>query len=109
MPPLPPQETSEAQKQAEAKRLLLAKQFEEVFAQPNKRTLAQKAVIAHLETCAGDDQNSYRFNDSQDGISRIAAGIHRDGAKSMVRIVDRQLQIALNENKPAKSKPKTVR
>ena len=109
MPPSTPQEKSEAQVQAEAKRILLANQFVEVFAQPNKRTLAQKAVIAHLETCAGDDQNSYRFNESRDGIAMIAAGIHRDGAKSMVRIVDRQLQIALNEKQAPKAKPRTVR
>jgi len=106
---LPPQETSEAQKQAEAKRLLLAKQFEEVFSQDNKRTPAQKAVLSHLSICAADDGNSYRFNEARDGVALIAAGIHRDGARSLLRIVDRQLQIALNENKPAKAKPKTVR
>ena len=100
---------SEAQAQARAKSALLASAFEDVFGQPRGRSSAQKAVIGHLEVCAGDDQNSYRFNDSMDGMSRIAAGIHRDGAKSILRVIDRQLLIASKSQSPRKAPPKTIR
>ena len=100
---------SEAVAQARAKAERLATSFEAVFGQPKKRTAEQQAVLGHLEVCAGDDQNAYRFSDARDGISLIAAGIHRDGAKSLLRIIERQLAIAARKKEPAKAKPKTVR
>lgn len=82
----------------------LAKDFESVFGQPPKRTAPQKNVLEHLALCASDDANSYRFHEAKDGIALVAAGIHRDGAKTIIRIIDRQLSIAANAAKPKKEK-----
>ncbi len=100
---------SENAEQARSAKLQLSGFFAEVFGQPGKRTMAQKTVIEHLSTCAADDGNSYRFNDAKDGVALIAAGIHRDGARSLLRIIDRQLSIAANVREPKKAKPKTTR
>jgi hypothetical protein len=100
---------SDALEQARAKALRLAGSFEAVFGQPRTRTAPQKAVLEHLATCAGDDGNSYRFNDAKDGLALIAAGIHRDGARSLLRVIERQLQIAGNVRAPKKDKPATKR
>ena len=105
----PPGQPNEAVAQARAKAERLAAAFEAVLGQPRKRTAEQSAVLDHLAVCAGDDQNAYRFNESKDGVGLIAAGIHRDGAKSILRIIERQLQIAAKKKEPAKAKPKTVR
>src|SRR5271154_5844949 len=95
MPEKPPQPPNEAQQQARAAALQLAEAFEAVFGAPKKRTEAQKRVVEHLTVCAGDDGNSYRFNEAKDGLALIAAGIHRDGARSMLRIVERQISNAV--------------
>lgn len=104
--PAPPVDALE---KATAKRIQLAQCFTEVFGLSSKRNAAQKMVLAHLEACAGDDGNSYRFNEAKDGISLVAAGIHRDGAKSILRIIDRQLEIASRVREPKKEKPTTTR
>lgn len=87
----------------------LAADFEAVFGQEKRRSLAQRSVLGHLAACAGDDANSYRFNEAKDGVALIAAGLHRDGAKSLLRIIDRQLSIAANAAKPKPEKPKVKR
>lgn len=102
-------EVSEAVLQARAKAMRLASAFKEVFGWSTKRTSSQRAVLEHLATCAGDDSNSYRFNDAMDGVSRIAAGIHRDGARSLLRIIDRQLEIASKPAEAPKPKPTVKR
>lgn len=107
--PQTPPEISEATLQARAKAQRLASAFQEVFGYPTKRTSSQRLVLAHLALCAGDDSNSYRFNDAMDGVSRIAAGIHRDGARSLLRIIDRQLEIASKPTEASKPKPKVKR
>lgn len=63
-------------------------------------------VYDHL--ALDDNHNSYEFAGHRDGISIIAAGIHRDGAKSLVRIIDRQLKIAAVVREE-KTKPKAKR
>lgn len=97
-----PPDPSEALQAARLRAQQLAGAFEIVFGQPKKRTDSQKLVIEHLAMCAGDDANSYRFNEAKDGLALIAAGIHRDGARSMLRIIDRQLStaITLKASKP---------
>lgn len=69
----------------------LADDFEAVFAQPHRRSESQLRVLAHLALCAGDDGNSYKFNTASDGIALVAAGIHRDGARSLLRVIDLHL------------------
>ncbi len=97
---------SEAILQAKAKARRIASAFEDVFGQPRSRTASQRLVLEHLETNAGDDGNSYRFSDAKDGIAIIAAGIHRDGAKSNFRIIERQVSLAAKAEGDAKPKPK---
>lgn len=100
---------SEAVQQARAKAHRLATAFEAVFGQPRKRTAAQSLVSEHLSVCAGDDGNAYRFNEARDGVALIAAGLHRDGAKSILRVIERQLAIAARVREPKRDKPKTTR
>lgn len=100
---------NEAALQAKARQQRLAAAFADVFGLERQRSLAQKSVIEHLAVCASDESNSYRFNEAGDGIAMIAAGIHRDGARSMLRIIERQLSIAANAAKPEKAKPTTRR
>lgn len=96
---------SDALEQARAEARRLAASFETVFGQPRKRTAEQHRVLEHLAKHCGDDQNSYRFNDAKDGIALIAAGIHRDGAKSVLLVIDRQLAIAAKKEQPVKPAP----
>ena len=108
---------SDAIEQARLSRQRLAESFEAVFGQPRKRTTAQIHVLGHLALCAGakhdtddgDDGNAYRFNEAGDGVALIAAGLHRDGAKSILRVITRQLAIAEKVREPKKAKPKTTR
>lgn len=108
MPLEKPPQPSEALEQARAKAKRLANAFQEVFGKKANRTSSQKIVFNYLSECADDDSNSYRFNDAIDGISRIAAGIHRDGAKSILRIINRQISIA-SDQVPVTSKIKSKR
>lgn len=102
----PTPDKSDALLQARAKAQRLASAFVAVFGKGSRRTAEQSLVLGHLELCAGEDQNSYRFGDAKDGVALIAAGIHRDGAKSILRIIERQIQLAdkIGEKNPAKAK-----
>ena len=104
----PAEQLNEVQQQARAKAQRLASAFAQVFGQPRGRTDAQKRVLEHLAACAGDDGNSYRFNEAKDGLALIGAGIHRDGARSILRIIERQLGIAASVREP-KAKIQTKR
>lgn len=105
---IPTLEQNEAQTQAKLKAQKIANAFHAVFGEPDKRTSDQKTVIEHLAVCAGDDGNSYRFHEAKDGISLIAAGLHRDGAKSLLRVIE--FQVAKAQTQAAdKPKPKTKR
>lgn len=109
MPESPQPPSSEAAQQQRAKAIRLALSFQAVFGQPAKRSEAQKLVLEHMALCAGDDGNSYRFNDAKDGVALIAAGLHRDGAKSLLRVIDRQLSIAAHAKETTKPKPDVKR
>ena len=78
----------------------IANAFAQVFGHDGTRSEAQSIVLEHLEKCSGDDGNSYRFNEVKDGIALIAAGIHRDGAKSVLKIIHRQLDLSLKVREP---------
>lgn len=108
MKPLPATE-NDAIREAKIRAGQLAGDFESMFGQPSRRTAAQRNVLAHLAVCAGDDANSYRFNESKDGIALVAAGIHRDGAKSILKVIERQLSIASNAKRAKAPKPTTKR
>lgn len=101
----PHENAAEAQQKARIERQDTARAFAEVFGLPRRRTAAQLKVIGHLAVCAGDDGNAYRFNEAKDGIALVAAGIHRDGAKSVLRVIERQISIAADLKAPT---PKVV-
>lgn len=101
-------EESEAIKQAKLRALQLAQSFEAVFGQPRKRTDAQRLVLEHLEKCCGggEDGNAFRFTDATgDGWKTALSAAHLDGAKSVLRVVNRQLSIA-SKPKQAEDRPK---
>ena len=81
----------------------LAADFEAVFGQPRYRSASQRRVLEHLEECASDDSNSYQFRQGKDGVAIIAAGIHVDGAKSILQVIRRQVSLAAERNKQRKS------
>lgn len=101
-------EPNEAVEQAKARAQRTAAAFLAVFGRTGKRSENQTVVLGHLEICAGDSGNSYRFNEAKDGLALIAAGIHRDGARSILRVIERQVDLAANAPLPA-PKPKTKR
>ena len=103
-----PQEPSDAIVKAEARKVRLATAFKNVFGQERARTEDQKIVMEHLKHQAAEGTNSFQFQGA-DGIAIIASGIHRDGAKSQILTIDRQLFIAANLGKPKKAKPETKR
>ena len=84
----------EIQDEMNADRRRLANSFEAVFAQPRKRNEHQQRVLEYLETCAGWATNDFDFLSPTDGVKCVSAGIHRDGAKSILRVIHRQLENA---------------
>ena len=105
---LPP-EQSEAIQQARARAQRLALAFQSVFGKAKGRTADQTLVLEHLAICAGDNANSYRFDQASDGIALIAAGLHRDGARPLLRVIERQISIAPTAKLEKPATPKTVR
>ncbi len=100
---------SEAKAQLEAQKIARASDFREVFGSPKTRTGAQKRVLEYLEKGAEDDQNAYDFRGKGDGITMIAAGIHRDGAQSIFRIIKRNISYADQKAKTPKVKAESKR
>lgn len=105
----PPPGESDAIKESRAKAERLAAAFAEVFCAGSRRTASQRLVLDHLGKCAGDEGNSYKFGDSGDGISKIAAGIHRDGARSILRVIDFQIDKHSKLKQPKAAKPQTIK
>ena len=98
---------NEALLQAKAKAHRLAAAFETVFSKGSRRTAEQRLVVEHLSKHAEDGLNCYRFNEAHDGVALIAKGLWRDGAQSVLRVIERQLSLAA---KPLpKDKPQTIR
>lgn len=106
-PPIPDDphpSQGEALAQAHARARQLADDFAAVFGQPGKRSERQERIVAHLAASCADGSNAFQFGGSHDGITQIAAGIHRDGAHSILRIIERQCSIA-QRNKTEPEKP----
>lgn len=102
------------QAQARARADNLARSFLAVFGPNLGRTTAQSLVLDHLRQCAGSGENLFRFQEAdrgRDGIAVLGAGIHRDGAQSLIRLIERQLLLAdnLGKQKPATAKPAVKR
>lgn len=98
---------SEAQQQAEVRRQSRAADFKAVFGVGANRTEAQARVLSYLESFGSDETNSFNFKGREDGLSIIAAGIHLDGAKSVLRVIHRNLSYA-ETPKPEKLKVKAT-
>ena len=93
--PTPPAIDPTAQEQARAQRLQLARAFLQVFGNPRSRNTTQQLVISHLEKCANEGSAMFPFDDkAKDGIAIIAAGIHRDGAQTLLKVISRQIAAA---------------
>lgn len=105
----PTPQQSEAILQARARAQRLAQAFTEVFGQPKTRTAPQRLVLEHLEAQASEGGNIFRFDGASDGFKTALAAAHRDGAQSILRIVQRQLSIEGKTHEPKKPKPATTR
>jgi len=100
---------SEAVAQARAKAERLAGAFLALFGRGTSRTPEQKLVFAHLKICADDDRNSFNFPAGRDGFAVALAAAQMDGAKSILRIINRQIALAQKPPGALKPKPKTIR
>lgn len=100
--------SADATRQTQAKAARLAQAFSDVFgAKETTRSASQRLVIEHLKYVAYDNESAYRFNEAKDGISLIAAGIHRDGAQHILRVIEKQLVRSTNAGKEVQ--PKTTK
>lgn len=99
---------SEAKAQIEATKRARAADFREVFGGKQK-TPAQIRVLEYLESFGDDGKNSFDFRTKSDGLSIIAAGIHLDGAKSVLRVIHRNLSYADNLKPAPKVKAQSKR
>lgn len=104
-----PREKPAAVQQAEIEQQRVAADFAAVFGQPRTRTPSQVRVLAHLAKHASDGKNCFDFSLPRDGSAIALAAAHRDGACSILRVIDRQLQIASNVKPPKPEKPKVTR
>ena len=99
-------EKKESLELARAKADRLANAFKDVFGLDSKhRSESQALVLAHLEVCSGGDGNDFRFTEGRDGVAIAIAGFQLDGARSILRVIDRQLKIASNVRTARKDKP----
>lgn len=90
--------------EAAARARQTADDFAAVFGVAGKRSEQQTRVLEYLRTFTGDSSNAFQFAAGGDGIAQIAAGIHRDGAQSNFRIIERQCSIAQrNKTEPPKT------
>lgn len=102
-------EAKAAQDQVRAAALALANDFKEVFGIPRSRSEAQDRVLAHLRASAGGPGSAFRPQGEGDGIKILVAGIQRDGARSILDVIDYQLDKATRKPTPAKARPKVKR
>lgn len=102
--------TQEQKEQIRAEKLRLARSFLEVFGSPKRRTSSQKLVLAHLsKDLDPEETNAFRFGGT-DGIGLIASGIHRDGAQTVLRMINRNVREAEEESfQQEKPKPTVKR
>lgn len=93
---------------ARAEQAAIADAFREVFGLPGKRTASQVRVFEILAAHAGDGKDDYRFPDGRDGFAVALAAAHMDGAKSVLRAIDKQVQMSVKSPAP-KKKRETLR
>jgi hypothetical protein len=103
-------QTHTQQEQVKAEKLRIARAFLEVFGSSKRRTSSQKLVLAHLsKDLDPEETNAFRFGGT-DGISLIASGIHRDGAQTVLRMINRNVRDAEDESfQQEKPKPTVKR
>ena len=79
----------------------VADSFLQVIGLEGQRSQAQNDVIEHLKRCAGESGNIFQFAEA-DGYKITLAAAHRDGASSVLRIIERQLKLSqkAEDNKP---------
>lgn len=94
-----------AQAEAKAQALSLANDFREVFEIPRRRSDAQDRVLAHLSACAGGQGSAFRPQGEGDGLKILVAGIQRDGARSILDVINYQVEKSMKSPKPPKAKP----
>lgn len=95
-----------AQAEARAQALALANDFREVFGVPRRRSDSQERVLAHLREKAGGPGSAFRPQGEGDGLKILLAGIQRDGARSVLDVIDYQLDKASKGTKTPKPAPK---
>lgn len=109
VPPLPGAIAPEAPKTNEARRLHLA--FQSVFGQPGKsgRTSDQRLVLKHLQKVGY--LNAPIFSTAPGQSMDVIAAAHRDGARTVILIIERQLELARQnpEGDEPKKRPKVKR
>ena len=102
-----PQDDAIAQVQAKA--LRTAQAFAAVFGQGTRRTADQRIIYEHLQKIARDEINVFQFAGETDGILVSIKAAHRDGAQVILRVIDRQISVASEAQKPKKQPPQTIR
>ena len=85
----------------------IADSFLQVIGIEGHRSQAQNDVIEHLRKCAGESGNVFQFAEA-DGYKIALAAAHRDGASSILRVIERQLQLSQKVTEP-KPQPITKR
>lgn len=98
-------ELSEAQREAQIRAASLAADYKEVFGLERTRSDPQRRVLADLKRAAGGDGCAYRKEGATDGISLIVAGIARDAARSLLNVIDFQLERAQRPSQKKLVKP----
>jgi hypothetical protein len=94
-----------AQAEARAQALSLANDFREVFEIPRRRSDAQDRVLAHLRACSGGQGSAFRPQGEGDGIKILVAGIQRDGARSIIDVIEFQVEKSMKAPRPPRAKP----
>lgn len=110
-PPLPTPDQAAIAKPSEARRLALA--FQSVFGQAVRtgRTADQRLVLRHLRKVCCADALVFQTHPQTGAMDPIAAA-QRDGARSVILIVERWLARARKtdaEETGERKKPKTIR
>jgi hypothetical protein len=110
MPPKPPQ-PNEAADQAKAEAVRLADAYVTVFGTEKKRTDAQRLVWQDLSLGVDDEKNpTFNLSNAQlDGLTLIAQGLKRDGAKGIIRLIKDRISQAVTLRETPKSAAKVKR
>lgn len=89
---------------ARAKAAELSSSFKEVFGLEKARSAAQRRVWDYLSVHTGEGANDYRFVEGRDGIAVALAAAQMDGARSVLRAIDKQLRLSVKSAAPKKKR-----